>query len=57
MRRIEKIVVTSDGYTVKKHTITLHKGRYYTISKNGLNRGWYTYKELFDALAILRVFN
>ena len=56
MKRKGKIILTKDGYEVKKHTITLNKGRYYTISKNGSNKGWYTYKELFDALAILRIF-
>ena len=54
MKRKGKIILTKDGYEVKKHTITLNKDRYYTISKNGSNRGWYTYKELFNALAILR---
>ena len=56
MIRTEKTVITNDGYIIKKHTITLYPNRYYTIIKDGQNRGWYTYRELFDALAILRAF-
>lgn len=56
MSRTEKTVITKDGYIIKKHTITLYKGRYYSISKDGINKGWYTYRELFYTLAILRVF-
>lgn len=56
MNRTEKTVITKDGYIIKKHIITLYKNRYYSISKDGINKGWYTYRELFDTLAILRVF-
>ena len=56
MDRNEKTVVTKDGYVITKHKITLHKNRYYTIMKDGKNNGWYTYRELFDCLAILRIF-
>ena len=56
MIRKGKIVITKDGYAIKKNTITLCPNRYYTIIKDGENRGWYTFRELFDALAILRVF-
>lgn len=51
----EKTVTTKDGYIIKKHTMTLRKGRYYTIEKDSVNKGWYTYKELINALSILRV--
>lgn len=56
MKRKAKTVITKDGYIIKKHTLTLYHNRYYSISKNGIGRGWYTYKELLDSLAILRCF-
>lgn len=56
MIRTEKTVITKDGYIIKKHNITLYPNRYYSISKEGLRKGFYTYRELFDALAILRCF-
>ena len=55
MQRKEKTVTTKDGYTIKKHSMTLLKGRFYTIEKDSVNKGWYTYKELVNALSILRV--
>ena len=57
MIRREKTVITKDGYTIKKHSLTLKPNHYYSISNNdGKIRGFYTYKELFDTLAILRLF-
>ena len=56
MKRKEKTVTTKDGYIIKKHTMTLQKGRFYTIEKDRVNKGWYTYKELFNALSVLRIF-
>ena len=56
MIRKGKTVVLKDGYIITKHPITLHKNRYYTIMKDGKNKGWYTYRELFDSLAFLRIF-
>lgn len=56
MKRIEKTVITKDGYIIKKHILTLQKNRYYSIIKDGKSKGWYTYRELFDTLAILRSF-
>ena len=56
MNRKSKTVVTKDGYIITKHSITRHKNRYYTITKDGNNKGWYTYRELFDCLSILRLF-
>ena len=38
MSRTEKTVITKDGYIIKKHTITLYKGRYYSISKDGITK-------------------
>ena len=55
MQRKSKTVTTKDGYVIKKHTMTLQKGRFYTIEKDSVNKGWYTYKELVNALSILRV--
>ena len=55
MQRKEKTVTTKEGYTIKKHTMTLQKGRFYTIEKDGINKGWYTYKELLNALSVLRL--
>ena len=55
MQRKAKTVTTKDGYIIKKHTTTLTKGRFYTIEKDSVNKGWYTYKELNNALTILRV--
>lgn len=56
MKRTEKTIITKDGYVITKRAITLFKGRYYNIEKDGHTRGWYTYRELFDALAFLRLF-
>ena len=55
MQRKAKTVTTKDGYVIKKHTMTLQKGRFYTIEKDSSNKGWYTYKELFNALSVLRL--
>ena len=55
MQRKAKTVTTKDGYIIKKHTMTLEKGRFYTIEKDSVNKGWYTYKEILNALSILRV--
>ena len=55
MQRKSKTVTTKDGYIIKKHTMTLQKGRFYTIEKDSVNKGWYTYKELFNALSVLRL--
>ena len=55
MQRKEKTVTTKDGYTIKKHSMTLQKGRFYTIEKDSVNKGWYTYKELVNALSVLRL--
>ena len=55
MQRKAKTVTTKDGYTIKKHTMTLQKGRFYTIEKDSVNKGWYTYKELLNALSVLRL--
>ena len=55
MQRKAKTVATKDGYVIKKHTMTLQKGRFYTIEKDSVNKGWYTYKELFNALSVLRL--
>ena len=55
MIRKVKTVTTKDGYTIKKNSITLNTDRYYTIIKDGKKIGWYTFRELFDALAILRI--
>ena len=55
MQRKEKTVTTKDGYIIKKHTMTLQKGRFYTIEKDSVNKGWYTYKELVNALSVLRL--
>lgn len=54
MIRTRKTVTTKDGYIITKHAITLYPNRYYTISKDGISKGWYTYKELFECLAIFR---
>ena len=54
MQRKSKTVTTKDGYIIKKHTMTLQKGRFYTIEKDSVNKGWYTYKELANALSLLR---
>ena len=35
--------------------MTLQKGRFYTIEKDSVNKGWYTYKELANALSVLRL--
>ena len=56
MTRKAKTVTTKDGYIITKAHLTLYPNRYYSISKNGIRRGWYTYRELLDALAILRCF-
>ena len=55
MQRKAKTVTTKDGYVIKKHTMTLQKGRFYTIEKDSTNKGWYTYKELLNALSVLRL--
>ena len=55
MERKEKTVTTKDGFIIKKHIITLQKGRFYTIEKDSVNKGWYTYKELLNALTVLRL--
>ena len=55
MQRKSKTVTTKDGYVIKKHTITLQKKRFYTIEKDSVNKGWYTYKELVNALSVLRL--
>ena len=55
MQRKTKTVTTKDGYIIKKHTMTLQKGRFYTIEKDSVNKGWYTYKELLNALNVLRL--
>ena len=55
MQRKSKTVTTKDGYIIKKHTMTLQKGRFYTIEKDSVNKGWYTYKELVNALSVLRL--
>ena len=54
MQRKSKTVTTKDGYVIKKHTMTLQKGRFYTTEKDSVNKGWYTYKELVNALSVLR---
>lgn len=57
MIRREKTVTTKDGYIIKKRSLTLKPDHYYSITDNhGKCRGFYTYKELFDTLAILRLF-
>ena len=55
MQRKSKTVTTKDGYIIKKHTMTLQKGRFYTIEKDSVNKSWYTYKELINALSVLRL--
>ena len=55
MIRKVKTVTTKDGYTIKKNPITLNPNRYYTIIKDGKNIGWYTFRELLDELANLRI--
>lgn len=57
MIRREKTVITKDGYIIKKRSLTLKANHYYSISNNdGKTIGFYTYKELFDTLAILRLY-
>ena len=55
MQRKAKTVTTKDGYTIKKHSITLFKDRFYSIEKNGESKGWFSYGELYNALKVCRL--
>ena len=55
MQRKEKTITTKDGYTVKKHSFTLLKNRFYSIEKDGESKGWYRYGELYNVLKLLRL--
>lgn len=55
MQRKTKTVITKDGYTIKKHSFTLLKNRFYSIEKDGVSKGWYRYGELYNALKLLRL--
>lgn len=55
MKRKAKAVTTKDGYTVKKHSLTFIKDRFYSIEKNGVLKGWYSYEELNNALKVCRL--
>lgn len=57
MKRYSKTVITKDGYVITRHAIALNPYCRYTIIKpNGSKIGWYTYRQLLDTLAILRLF-
>lgn len=55
MKRKAKAVTTKDGYTVKKHSLSFFKDRFYSIEKNGVLKGWYRYEELCNALKVCRL--
>ena len=55
MKRKAKAVTTKDGYTVKKHSLTFMKDRFYSIEKDGVSKGWYRYEELCNALKVCRL--
>ena len=56
MIRREKTVTTKDGYTIKKHSLTLKSDYYYSIIDNyGKHIGFYKYRELSYTLATLRL--
>ena len=57
MKRYSKTVITKDGFIITRHAIALNPYCRYTITKpNGIKIGWYSYSQLLDTLAILRLF-
>ena len=57
MKRYSTTVITKDGYVITRHAISLNPYCRYTIIKpNGIKIGWFSYRQVFGTLAILRLF-